>query len=296
MRTRLYFSLIFTFGFMATNAQKPIKLSDDSVKFGNTHCPGIWVDIPEVNLETVRTNWIKSLEKGTKSKALITGHEITIFGALLKDVVETPVNIFSAVNGQDSIVRLFAAVELKRDEFTTIDSKEHEQLKITLKQFAKDQYLKVAKDQLSDQEAKLKDLEKELSSMRKEKDKLEKEIQSANTTISEENYKITSVKKEMSVTDASLDAKSTELSTMADGDAKKAAQSEAKDLQKKKKEHLKDISNAENRISKAKTLIQDNNTGISQNLRNQEAVQIKITAQQQEVKKYTDKLSTIESY
>jgi len=296
MRTRVFLSLIIIFSMVTAQAQKPLKITDDSVKFGNTLCPGIWIDIPEVNIEIIRAAWIKTIEKGTKSKAIVTGQEITLFGALLKDITEAPVNIFSSIEGRDSVVRLFTALELKRDEFTLINSSEHEQLKIYVKQFAKDRYIKVAEDQLSAEESKLKNLTKELSSMRKVKEKLEKEIQSANTTISEENYKVSSTKKELAETEASLDDKSSELSTMPEGEAKKAVQTEVKDLQKQKKEQLKSISNSEIRISRSKTLIQDNDTKITQNLKDQEDLVIKTNLQEAEVKKYTDKLNTIKSY
>lgn len=296
MKPFIYIAVLFLASVLAVNAQKPITMTDDSVKFGNTMCPGIWIDIPESNIESVRKNWIKTIEKGTKSKALVTGSEMTIFGAIMKEITEAPVNIFSTINGQDSLVKLFVALELTRDQFTTINSKEHGLLKNTVKQFAKDQYLKVAGDQLSTEESKLKDLEKELASLRKNKEKMEKDIQSANTSISQENYKIISVNKEMAVTDASLDSKSTDLSTISDGDAKKALQSEIKALQKKKKEHLKDISTSENKISKANTEILDSNNGISLNIKQQEELGIKINAQKLVVKKYTDKLKTIESY
>lgn len=296
MRTGIYITLLLIVAFSAAKAQKPLTMTDDSVKFGNTMCPGVWVDIPEVKLETVRSEWKKAVEKGTKSNALVAENEITIFGAILKDISDVPVNIFSEVQLQDSLVRLFSAVELSRDEFTKVNSREHEQLKKMLNQFAKDQYLKVAQDQLSKEESTLKDLEKELSSIRKEKEKLEKEIQSANTTISEEDYKLISVKKAMEVTDADLDIKSTELSTMADGDAKKALQSEVKDLQKAKKSQLKEIGSSESKISKSNTLIEDNKNAITENLKKQEEFSEKINTQNLQVDKYTKKLKTIESY
>jgi len=296
MRTLILPALFLFLCVGSTYGQKPIRITDDSMKFGNTTCPGIWVEIPEAGIETVRTSWIKTIEKGTKSRAIVNADEITIFGALIKDITESPVNIFSALNARDSVVRLFVAMELKRDEFTSINSSEHEQLKIFVKQFAKDRYIKVAENQLSTQEAKLKDLVKELTSMRKVKEKLEKEIQSANTTISEENYKVSSTKKELAETEATLDDKSSELSKMGEGEAKKALQSEVRDLQKQKKEQLKSISNSEIKISRSKTLIQDNSNKITQNLKDQEDLTAKTNLQEAEVKKYTDKLMTIKSY
>jgi len=132
--------------------------------------------------------------------------------------------------------------------------------------------------------------------MRKVKEKLEKEIQSANTTISEENYKVSSTKKELAETEAILDDKSSELSTMGEGEAKKAVQSEVKELQKKKKEQLKSISSSEIKTSRSKTLIQDNSLKITQNLKEQEDLITKTSLQEAEVKKYTEKLKTIKSY
>lgn len=296
MKTVIYLALLCIISLPAVQAQKPITINDDSYKFGNTMCPGIWVDIPEANLETVQKAWIKVLEKGTKSNVLQTGSEITIFGAMMKDISEVPVNIFSEIHGEDSVVRLFAAVELTRDEFTAIDSKEHEQLKKTVKHFAREQYLKVAEVQLSTEESTLRDLEKDLASLRRNKEKHEKDIQWANTTISEENYKITAVKKEMVNTDASLEARSAELSSMAEGDAKKAKQSEIKALQKKKKDHLKDVSASENKISKANATLVDSNNAIPQNIKQQEEQVLKINAQKLVVNKFTGKLNTIKSY
>lgn len=291
------FTVIFLLaGLAALYAQKPLTIEPGSEKFGNTDCPGIWIDIPEANLETVRTNWVKAIEKGTKSNALKTGDEVTLFGALIGDIYEGPINVFSKLSGRDSIVKLFVSVELSRDVFTTPDSKEHENMKAFAKSFAKDQYVKIAEDQLSREENKLKDFEKQLASLRKEKEKLEKDIQNANTTISEENYKIGSVKKEMAVTETTLDSKSTDLSRMSDGDEKKATQSEVKDLQKKKKEQMKDISASENKITKANTLISDNKNSISANLKHQDEVSASIADQKVVVRNFTEKLKNIKSF
>jgi chromosome segregation ATPase len=296
MRTGIYIALLFFTMIFKAHAQKPLTISYDSVKFGNTLCPGIWIDIPEVQLEKVRGEWKKAIEKGTKSKSLTTGNEITLFGAMIKEIYDSPVNVFSLLKSQDSLVKLFVSVEMKRDEFTTSGSKEHEKLKAFAKQFAKDQYAKVAKDQLSEQESKLKNQEKELASMRKDKEKLEKDIQSANTSISQEEYKIATAKKEMAVTDGTLDAAGTELSTMADGDAKKAKQSEVKDLQKKKKEQMKNVSTSESKISKSKQTIADSENAITLNLAKQDEQINIINAQKIVVSRFAAKLKTIESY
>jgi chromosome segregation ATPase len=284
------------FGFATTIAQKPIELTDDEVKFGNTMCPGVWVDIPEVSMDVVKSNWKKAIEKGSKSKALVTGNEITIFGAIYKDMTESPVNIFSSVVEKDSIVRLFTAVELSRDVFTKSGSAEHDQLKSTLKQFAKDQYVKVAKDQLSAQESTLKNMEKDLASLRKEKEKLEKEIQNANTTISEETYKIATAEKEIATTNSTLESRTGEVNQMADGKEKKSAESELKSMEKNVKNLQKSNVTSDSRITKSKTVIKENTAAIAINVENQEDMGVKINKQKMQVANYTDKLKTIESY
>jgi predicted nucleic acid-binding Zn-ribbon protein len=296
MKTIFYIFLLLMFGHATAIAQKPIVLTDDEVKFGNTMCPGVWVEIPEVSSEVVKSNWKKAIEKGSKSKALVTGNEITIFGAIYKDVTELPVNIFSSVAEKDSIVRLFASVELSRDVFTKTGSAEHDQLKKTLKQFAKDQYVKVAKDQLSAQESTLKNMEKDLASLRKEKEKLEKEIQNANTSISQETYKIATAEKEISTTNSTLESRTSEVNQMPDGKEKKSAESELKSLEKKVKDLQKSNVTSESRITKSNTVIEENTAAIALNETNQEELGVKINKQKMQVANYTDKLATIESY
>lgn len=296
MKTIFYIFLIAMFGHATAIAQKPIVLTDDEVKFGNTMCPGVWVEIPEVTTEDVKSNWKKAIEKGSKSRALVKDNEITIFGAMYKELTESPVNIFSTVAEKDSIVRLFAAVELNRDEFVTAGSNEHDQLKQTLKQFAKDQYAKVAKDQLSAQESILKNMEKDLASLRKEKEKLEKEIQNANTSISQETYKIATAEKEISTTQSTLESRTGEVNQMPDGKEKKSAQSELKSMEKKVKDLQKSNVTSESKIIKSNTVITENTAAIAINVTNQEDMGVKINKQKMQVAKYAEKLQTIESY
>lgn len=296
MKTFLFAALLAMFSFSFSYAQKPIGFTDDEMKFGNTMCPGVWVDIPEVNAETIKSAWKKTLEKGSKSKALIAGNEITIFGAILKEITTNPVNIFSAIQEKDSVVKLFASVELSRDEFAGVNRPEYDRIKSLLKEFAKENYSKVAKDQLSDEEKKLKDLEKELSSLRREKEKLEKEIQSANTTISEETYKITTTEKEIVEANASYETRAPEVNSMVEGKEKKAAQSELKSLEKKIKDLQKSNVNSESKISKSHTVIKENTAAIELNLVKQDDLGLTINQQKMVVNKYTSKLNIIQSY
>jgi predicted nucleic acid-binding Zn-ribbon protein len=282
-------------GLTLVNAQTPIEFTDDEVKFGNSQCPGVWVTIPEADMGTVSKDWKKLIEKGSKSKALVNNNEITIFGAMIKDISGATINVFSSVIGQDSVVRLFAAAELTRDVFAVSGTTEYESLKSVLKQFSKDQYISVAKDQLSAQEKILKEMEKDISSLRKDQEKLEKGLESANITISEETYKIATAENQLKETSTSLDAKNNELSNVSP-DAKKALESEIKSLEKQQKSLEKDIASSGSKISKSKTVIEENNNALPVNLSQQDELGIKINEQRMVVSNYTQKLANIEAY
>lgn len=295
MKNILLAAFLFLMGPAMLNAQKPIEFTDDELKFGNSQCPGVWVTIPEADLEKVSKDWKKLIEKGSKSKALVNNNEITIFGAMLKDISGVTINIFSSVIVQDSAVKLFAAVELTRDVFAVVGTSEYENLKTMLKQFSKDQYITVAKDQLSAQEKMLKEMEKDISTLRKEQEKLTKGIESSNTTISEETYKIATAENQLKETSASLDAKNNELSCVSP-DAKKALESEIKSLEKQKKSLEKEIVSSELKISKSKTVIEENNNALPVNQSKQDELGIKINEQRMVVSNFTQKLANIEAF
>jgi len=296
MKPYLFFSLILLISFTAAKAQKPVTLAEDSVKFGNRYSPGFWLSIPEAKPEVVKTNWIKAIEKGTKSKVSTSKNEMTLFGALLPNFTENSVNILSKVEDGDSLTRLFVSVETARDIFVEKSSEEYDKLSAYLKKFGKDQYIIVAKDQLSAEESKLKELDKELKTTRKNKEKFEKTIQSSKVLITEENDNIASANKELEMVDIKIGNSSTLISTMEDGEAKKAKKSELKSLQKKKKSLLKSINSSESSISKANTSIQDNTTNIELNDETQKDLANRISDQKLTIARYQKKLKTIEAY
>jgi hypothetical protein len=296
MKSYLYIIIGFLFSLSVAKAQKPVSLTEDSVKFGSRYFPGFWLTIPEAKPETVKTNWIKSIQKGTKSKVSIDRNEMTLFGAIIRKVTDGSINIMSRIDNADSAILLFVSVETARDIYIGKTSEEYEKLSAFLYNFGKDQYIIVAKDQLSAEESKLKSLEKGLKSDRKNKIKFEKNIQSDKVNITQQNDKISGFNKELEILDISIDNASTLLSTMMDGDAKKAKKSELKDLKKKKKTLLKNINSAENSISKSKTSISDNTKNIELNDETQKEMTDKINKQKLSLAKFQQKLKTIEEY
>lgn len=282
-------------GMAMANAQKPIEFTEGELVFGNSKCPGVWVNIPEADFIKVKKDWKKVIEKGTKSKAIESGNEITIFGAIIKDIIGSPINIYSSVELKDSTVMLFAAVEFSRDQFAVADTPEFENLKKSLKQFAKDQYTGIVKDQLSVEDKKLKGMEKEISSLRKEKEKLEKGIESANTTISQETYKIATSQTKLSETGTLLDQKNSS-SASVEGDEKKALGKEIKSLESQKKSLEKDIASSETKISKSKTVIEENTVAVPLNQAKQDELGVQINEQKMVVAKFAQKLSNVEAF
>jgi predicted nucleic acid-binding Zn-ribbon protein len=266
------------------------------LNFGIRFYPGFWLTIPETKPEIIKKNWIKAIEKGTKSKVSTDKYEITQFGAIIPEITEGSINIISEVVDGDSLTKLFVCVETKRDFFIERTSDEYENLSTYLNKFAKGQYLLVAKDQLSAEESKLKSLEKDLKSARKIKAGFEKSIQSSKVNITEQNDKIVGIHKELEILDIKIDNSSTLLSTMDDGDAKKAKKSELKDLQKKKKTLSKSINTSENKISKANTEIIDNTQNIKMNEATQKELTDKIISQRLTISRFQQKLKAIESY
>ena len=81
--------------------QKPIKVLEDSVQFGNYIYPGFNVTIPEAGYDKILKDWTKTQENGTKSKVQTENGEMTIFGAIIKEVSPAPVNIYSRIMNED---------------------------------------------------------------------------------------------------------------------------------------------------------------------------------------------------
>jgi DNA repair exonuclease SbcCD ATPase subunit len=279
-------------------AQKPINITEDSVSYRNVKHPGVVVCIPEVAYEPVQKAWVKILESGTKSKAVYENGEWSIFGARLKTVSETPVNVYSKLAAQDSMVKLMVLVELKKDVYVEKGSAETEMdnLKVMIKQFAKNQYTELAEDQYKAEDKKLRELEKELSSYEGDESKLEKSIRSDEKTIKEEEDNLAVLNNELTNLSAEAITENTQFSQLQEGAAKEEKAKYIKDLEKRKKKVTNDIKSAENQISKANSDIRDANAGIPKSQVLQKEVREKIAIQEAVVRKFEDKLNKIKDY
>ena len=291
--------LFLLFGFAIAgiaNAQEPITLSDDYKTFGNVEFPGVWVNIPESSLETVQKNWAATISKGTKSKPVIIGQTVSLFGAITPEIYAGPINIESLLESQQSEVLLFAGIEVKRGELANPGSIEYDKLKSYLKSFAKSQYIEVVKTQLAQEEKSLKAVEKDLSNSRKGNQKLEKKVQSTQSSVAREEDNTLSLRKQLDVANLNFDKISTHLSLATNPDAQKAAKADLKKSQKEKKTILKKVASSENKISKLSSSISDANSSLVANRRSQEDIVEQLNAQKIKVNEFKRKLKTIESW
>ena len=291
--------LFLLFGFAIAgiaNAQEPITLSDDYKTFGNVEFPGVWVNIPESSLETVQKNWAATISKGTKSKPVIKGQTVSLFGAILPEIYAGPVNVESLLESQQSEVLLFAGIEVKRGELANPGSIEYDKLKSYLKSFAKGQYIEVVKIQVAQEEKNLKAIEKDLSKSRKGNQKLEKKVQSTQSSVAREEDNTLSLRKQLDVANLNFDKISTHLSLATNPDAQKAAKADLKKSQKEKKTILKKVASSENKISKLSSSISDANSSLVANRRSQEDIVEQLNAQKIKVNEFKRKLKTIESW
>jgi len=298
MKFKFTFSLLILIPFVGIMSQQPIIVSEDSLKIGKSLLPGLSVTIPEANYDKALKAWIKELQAGTKSDVVTENEEMTIFGAKLKGISPNPLNVYSRIIKLDSMLKLYVALEVKKDEYIEKASRNSEYIKVEdyIREFSKNQYLDVAKDQMDQEGDKLRDLQKELSSLENEKSKMLKSIQSDESTILNEKDNITIQNNELNSVGSSLSEQKSLLAGMEAGAAQKEKAEQVKDLEKRKKKALNSIESSENKITKMNNAIDKANSQIPQNEAMQEKLREQIIVQEGIYQKYADKLQKIKAY
>jgi len=298
MKFKLTFILLILIPFVGIRSQQPIIVSEDSLKIGKSLLPGLSVTIPEANYDKALKAWTKDLQAGTKSDVITENEEMTIFGAKLKGISPNPLNVYSRIVKLDSMLKLYVALEIKKDEYIEKASRNSEYIKVEdyIREFSKNQYLDVAKDQMDQEGDKLRDLQKELSSLENDKSKMLKSIQSDEGTILNEKDNITIQNNELSSVDATLREQKSLLAGMEEGPAQKEKSEQVKDLEKRKKKALNSVESSENKINKLNNAIDKTNSQIPQNEAMQEKVREQIIVQEGIYQKYADKLKRIKNY
>lgn len=279
-------------------AQKPILVSEDSLKIGNSNLPALSVTIPEVDYEKTLKAWTRELQSGTKSKVVTENGEMSIFGAKIKSISANPLNVYSKLNVIDSALQLVVSFELKKDLYIETKNGETDvaKAKSFLKEFSKEQYLDVAKDEAERENKKLRELQKELTSLESDKSRFQRSIQSDNSTISEAKENILVQNNEITNVTAALLEQNNQLSTMEEGPAKKEKEVAIKDLEKRKRKAQNSVESSENKINKCNSAIDKANAEIPRNEKMQEKVREEIATQEAVYQRYADKVKKIKLY
>jgi hypothetical protein len=294
MKSKFTIILMLLAPFFTLRAQQPIILSEDTLQIGNSLLPAIAVNIPEAQYDDVLKQWVRELESGTKSKVQTSNGEMQIMGAKIKDISKDAINVYSRLDRLDSALMLYASFETSKDVYITSKAgvSEFTMTWEFLKEFAKDQYIDVAKQQADTEEKKLRDLEKELSSLENEKGKMERSIESDKSTIASEKENILLMNNEINTVNSALASQDTLLAGFDDKEKDK----QIKDLEKRKKKAENSIESSDRTIQKCEENIYKNTAEIPQNERMQEMVRTQIAQQQEIYQRFEDKLSKIKSY
>lgn len=297
-RSLLYLCIALLASAPGLNGQKPIKVLEDSVQFGNYLYPGFNVTIPEANYDKILKNWIKAQESGTKSKVQTENGEMTIFGAIIKEVSSAPVNIYSRLMNEDTLSRLMVSIELKKDQYVeaAVGDIQLTSARNYLKEFAKDQYIDFIKGELAAEEKILRDLKQELGSLENSKERTQKTAKNKRNTVNDEQEKLLVKHNELSLLSNEIIGKNNEMMAMPVGAGRDAMAAQIKELEKRRKQLQKEIGKSESRIRKAKSDIDQADRAIPRNESEQNVMKSKIDAQQAVVQKFIDKLNTVKLY
>ncbi|GEM_PF-242206 len=294
-------TLLFLTGILIslqTHAQQQIVVSEDSLKIGSSLLPCFLVNIPEAKYEDVLKAWTRELESGSRSKVHTENGEMQILGGKIKDISKEAINVYSKIERFDSMLVLYATFETRKDQYITNSSGDPKYVKTRdfLKDFAKKEYIDVAKSQADAEAGKLRGLEKELSSLEKEKSKMGKSIETNKRTIISEKENIILLNNNVQITDASIVRNDSLMLSMVDETMKKEQEKQKQQLERSKRKALKSIEKSEKKISKLNEKIEKATRDIPQNERMQDMVRLQIAKQQEVYQKFMDKLKTIKSY
>ncbi|MFO7659052.1 MAG: hypothetical protein R6W78_18480 [Bacteroidales bacterium] len=299
MKTILSIVVLWFLTIITSFAQLPITVKETNLQFKHGSTPGLLLTIPEVPLKTIEDSWVKTLEKGTKSKVQKEMGEMGIFGAILKDIAGGSLNVYSYIKQTDTVIVLAASFELKKDEYITSEKRnfEFDKAKAFMFQFAKDHYLDLAKDEMQTEEKKLNKLESDLNSIENGKGKLEKMVQSNTSDIKTKNEELVVLRASLQSLSAELTTQTTQLEVMGDGTGKEEKRKYIADLEKRIKKTENEISSGEKKVTAMTSEIENaQRDGIPNNLKEQERLKREIAEQKEVVRHYTNKHNTIKAY
>jgi hypothetical protein len=275
--------------------QKPVMVQESNITFSHGEYPGLVMTIPEVDQSVIEKEWIKRIEKKTKSNIVAENGELSIFGALVEDIYESPVNIFSRVKMADSAQVLEVTIELKPKQYmcSAESMVELTRAKNYLFEFGRDQYAAVAKEQLKIQEKTLSILEQKLETLYSNKTKLEKSIVDSKNKIQQNQDYIVTLKNDLVRLNEQLNAEKAALSALTNEESIKQKESDIKTIEKDIKRATNHVSDDEAEIASENSSILTAESDITSNLSEQANVKYQTEVQKNIVSLADRKYNTI---
>lgn len=258
------------------------------------------IDIPHADLETVKKNWIKLIQEETKEKAVVTDHEIYIEGAMAKEVVQKPINIYSFVYEVDSSIRIYSFFEIDSvffdysgDETDIVGEKMYNGITNFKRKFATDQYIFAVKEEMELEQGVLKTLQSDLKKLEKENESLHKEIKENEQNISEANDELEMLSADNERLLETISKKRADVAAISDAELKKEAKKELKSLESEKKKVGNKIEKERKDIVEYESAIKSCEADIAKNLELQEEKKNEVQVQEFVIKSVTTKLEGI---
>jgi hypothetical protein len=276
------------------SAQVNIQVVEEMKTMSLGERPAFVVDVPEGNYEIIKKAWIKLLENGTRSKAVLLSNEINIKGAVWQKISLDSINIYSSVYDIDSVIKVVSFIEIDSVFISSEPSDVYEKeipssIKTIVRDFAVNQYMGVYEEKIKNEESVLKDLEKEYQSLSDELEKNQKNIKEneENITQSENAIKITEA--DLELKDKEIEAKKLEIQPLKaqDPEAYKLGEKELNVLEKEKNK-------MENEREKEKKDIVTYQNNISEAERNIKQIEEEMEVKTEEIELQEDVIGTLE--
>jgi hypothetical protein len=279
----------------SASGQKPIVVSESQPTFSHGVYPGLKLRIPEVDQTIIENDWINRIEKKTKSEVTKENGELTLFGALIEEISELPLNIFSKVTTADSAVVLEITVELRPREYVSSSQSlaEFQLVKKFLFEFGRQQYADLANEQLKVEEKNLSLVEEQLESLYSDKTKLEKSIGDSKSTIAQNEDEVIQLKTDLVRQKELLSAEKSALGALTNEESIKLKEDEIRSIEKSIEKANNEINDKEHENVDKKAAIESANSEIDSNLREQEKVKSQYEAQRKIVELAEKKFNTI---
>ncbi len=281
-------------------AQVDFQLSIEKRNMSKGEQVGYMIEIPQADLNTVKKNWIKLLQEETKEKAIVTDHEIFVKDAVIKEIVQKPINIYSYVYKVDTIIRIYSFFEIDSVFFEYSGSESDIAGEKILngitnfkRKFAINQYIIAVNDEMETEQKNLKVLQSDLKKLQKQNESYHKEIEVNKQNISESNDELNMLDKDNERLMSSITEKRSEISSISDKDQKKAENKVLKDLESEKKKVGNRIEKEKTKIVEYESAIEIDEKNIEKNLELQKAKEAEIEAKEEEIKVITQKMDGI---